>query len=379
MTLAGSGLPTPLYGWYAAEWRLSTVAVTAVFAVYPLGVLAALLTLGSLSDVVGRRPVLIGAIGLLVVVALLFMGARSVTWLLVARSSRASRRGRCSAPRAPPCWLCALTPPRAAAVNVMAVEFGIAGGAVAATLLVAYGPAPEMTVFALFGALLIVAIGAIVRLPETAPPGRAVRLRPARPELPARVRGRFALVAFGAVATWSVAGVYLALGPTISAEMLRTGGIVPGGLAVGLLSVAAGSAQLALAGIDVRRAAAVGTLALAAGMALAATSLSVGSPVLFVGSSAVVGVGFGLAFGGGIGLLAQVTPYDRRGAVMSTYYVVAYASFGLPVVAVGLVIDTLGLTRTMQYFTAAVIGVALVAGIALSRKGAFAIEMVNAS
>ncbi|UGS36531.1 hypothetical protein DSM104329_02937 [Capillimicrobium parvum] len=340
--------------------------MTAVFAVYPLGVLAALLTLGSLSDVVGRRPVLIGAIGLLVIVALLFMGARSITWLLAARSLQGIATGAVlGAASAAMLDLWPLTAPRAAAVNVMAVEFGIAGGAVAATLLVGYGPAPEMTVFALFGALLIVAIRAIVRLPETAPPGRAVRLRPTRPEVPASVRGRFALVAFGAVATWSVAGVYLALGPTISAEMLRMGGIVPGGLAVGLLSVAAGSAQLAMARIDVRRAAAVGTLALAAGMALAAASLSVGSPVLLVGSSAVVGVGFGLAFGGGIGLLAEVTPYDRRGAVMSTYYVVAYASFGLPVVAVGLVIDTLGLTRTMQYFTAAVIGVALVTGIAL--------------
>lgn len=48
---------------YQAQWRFSPVTWTAVLAVYALALLAALLTTGSLSDVIGRRPVLLAAVG----------------------------------------------------------------------------------------------------------------------------------------------------------------------------------------------------------------------------------------------------------------------------------------------------------------------------
>ena len=54
--LAGSSAPTPLYAVYAAKWGFSPITTTVVFGVYALAVLAALLTVGSLSDHVGRRP-----------------------------------------------------------------------------------------------------------------------------------------------------------------------------------------------------------------------------------------------------------------------------------------------------------------------------------
>ncbi|HEY5361812.1 MAG TPA: hypothetical protein VIJ82_29695 [Streptosporangiaceae bacterium] len=45
--LASSSAPTPLYARYQAEWGFSPITVTAVFGVYALAVLAALLTVGS--------------------------------------------------------------------------------------------------------------------------------------------------------------------------------------------------------------------------------------------------------------------------------------------------------------------------------------------
>src|SRR5262249_11810540 len=56
--LAGSSVPTPLYSTYQAQWGFSPVMVTVVFGIYAVAVLGALLTVGSLSDYVGRRPVL---------------------------------------------------------------------------------------------------------------------------------------------------------------------------------------------------------------------------------------------------------------------------------------------------------------------------------
>jgi hypothetical protein len=56
--LAGSIAPTPLHAVYQAAWGFSPIATTVVFGVYAVAVLTALLTVGSLSDYVGRRPVL---------------------------------------------------------------------------------------------------------------------------------------------------------------------------------------------------------------------------------------------------------------------------------------------------------------------------------
>jgi MFS family permease len=60
--LASSAAPTPLYAIYQAQWHFTPITTTVVFGVYALAVLAALLTLGRLSDYVGRRPVLLTAI-----------------------------------------------------------------------------------------------------------------------------------------------------------------------------------------------------------------------------------------------------------------------------------------------------------------------------
>ena len=54
---------TPLYAIYQRQWGFSPITTTIVFGVYAVAVLAALLALGRLSDSVGRRPVLLAALG----------------------------------------------------------------------------------------------------------------------------------------------------------------------------------------------------------------------------------------------------------------------------------------------------------------------------
>ena len=50
--LAASSAPTPLYAVYQAKWGFTPITITTVFGIYALAVLAALLTVGSLSDYV---------------------------------------------------------------------------------------------------------------------------------------------------------------------------------------------------------------------------------------------------------------------------------------------------------------------------------------
>ena len=86
LALIASSTPTPLYSIYAAEWGFSPLAVTEVYAVYAIGVLVALLLTGGLSDLIGRRPVMISALLGLITAEVAFMFAGGLEWLYAARS-----------------------------------------------------------------------------------------------------------------------------------------------------------------------------------------------------------------------------------------------------------------------------------------------------
>ena len=58
LLLFAAAAPSPLYGVYQAQWRFSAITLTAVFGVYALGLLVALLVFGSVSDYLGRRRVI---------------------------------------------------------------------------------------------------------------------------------------------------------------------------------------------------------------------------------------------------------------------------------------------------------------------------------
>src|SRR5438128_10644936 len=83
--LFAAGAPSPLYVVYEAMWHFSSLTLTAIFGVYALALLAALLTTGRLSDQLGRRAVVLLALPLLLAGVLAFIVASSVAWLFAAR------------------------------------------------------------------------------------------------------------------------------------------------------------------------------------------------------------------------------------------------------------------------------------------------------
>ena len=80
-----AGAPTPLLPIYEANWNFPASMVTLAFGVYAIALLLTLLIVGSLSDHIGRRPLLIGALALELVSMLVFLVSPSITWLVAAR------------------------------------------------------------------------------------------------------------------------------------------------------------------------------------------------------------------------------------------------------------------------------------------------------
>ena len=85
VALGVSGLPAPLYGMYEEQWHLSPLATTIVFAVYAVAALGAVLVSGRISDVVGRKPVLLGALVAMIVGLGVFLVADNMAMLMLAR------------------------------------------------------------------------------------------------------------------------------------------------------------------------------------------------------------------------------------------------------------------------------------------------------
>jgi MFS family permease len=371
LALFASATPSPLYGLYQAKFEFSTFVLTLVYAVYCFGVLAALLLVGRISDDIGRRPVLIGALLGLIASMVLFAAAQSEAWLFAARAVQGLTTG--TALGAAGAALLDLHPrgdgQHAGLVNGVASAGGIGTGALVSSLLVQYAPDPLVTPFLVLMGLVGIALAGTLAMPEPVVRAERPRFKPQRPHVPRSIRGPFLLSSLGVLASWSLGGLYLALGPGLVTELMHTHSHLAGGGAVLALAVPGALSQVLWHRLPARSAAWIGAAVLAAGMALTAGSLSTGSPALFFGASAVTGLGFGLAFLGALRSLTAVVPNAHRAEVMSAFYVVAYLSISVPTIAAGFAAPHLGLETTFRVFGAAVVAIALAVSAAAS--GAF--------
>lgn len=361
LALFASGTPSPIYALYQERWHFSTPVLTLIYAVYAFGVLAALLLAGRISDDVGRRPVLAVSLSGLLAAGVLFSVAHSVAWLFAARGVQGLTTGL--ALGAAGAALLDLHPrqdgPQVGLINGVVSASGIGAGALVASLLVQYAPDPLVTPFLVLLALVGITLALTLALPEPVTERVRPRLRPQRPRVPASTRRAFALSSLAVLASWSIGGLYLALGPSLASELLHTSSSLAGGAAVLALTLPAAVSQLVFRALEPRRAAVLGSTVLGVGMALTGGSLSTGSAVLFMAATTVTGVGFGLAFLGALRSLTAVVPARHRAEVMSAFYVVAYLSISLPAVGAGLAVPSLGLEPTFRIFSAAVVVLAL--------------------
>ncbi|WP_328843320.1 MFS transporter [Streptomyces sp. NBC_00258] len=153
--LAASSAPTPLYPLYQDQWGLSALAVTVVFSAYALALLLALLTTGALSDHLGRRPVLAGALLMAAASMVLLASADGAGSLTIARVLQGAATG--AATSAAGAALLDLENPRrpgrSALANSVTPVAGMATGVLVSTLLVRFAPAPTVTVYVLLAAL----------------------------------------------------------------------------------------------------------------------------------------------------------------------------------------------------------------------------------
>ena len=360
--LFASVTPSPLYHVYAARWHFGPVTLTLIYATYAFGVLTTLLLAGRASDDVGRRPVLLGSLALLALSSVIFMLAASPAWLFVGRGIQGLATG--AALSAASAALLDLHSRRDAAAtglaNGVASAAGLALGLLISSALVQSGHAPRVLPYVVLLTLFLIAFVGAYLMPEPVRERRRFQLTIERPSVPASVRRPFLLASLAVLASWSIGGLFFSLGPELGARVFDTTNVVLEGLGIVVLAGSAAVSQVAFGRIPPWVGASAGSVALAAGTALIVASAAVTSSAFYLLGSVLGGVGFGIAFLGGLRALVASIPPANRAAVMSAFYVVAYASLSVPAVLAGIAVSHVSLETTFETFGAIVALIALV-------------------
>lgn len=369
--MAGTTLPTPLYGLYQEQLGFSELMVTVVFAVYAVAVITVLLVAGNYSDETGRRPVLLCALGLSAASAGCFLLEGGLPLLFAGRllsgcaGRPAERRGdggrdRTGGARAEgACGVrrhrgehgrsglrpAALGDPRA--VHALAADPAVLGPSGSG------GPGLRDH---------LVPAGDRRRAEAPTPPEAAGAVRARRGE------GVFLPASLAAFAGFALLGLFTAVAPSFASHTLGVHNLAVSGAVVFSVFLASTAGQSLSRQIGARLALPVGCGILVVGLLLVASSLIAESLLLLVLGALCGGTGQGLAFRAALTLISDAAPAQHRGGTISSFFVVAYCGISVPVVGVGALATWLGLRQAGLIFAGCVMLLAAGAGTYAARR-----------
>jgi MFS family permease len=366
---ASSSAPTPLYRLYQVHLGLSPLLLTVIFASYALSLLVALLTVGSLSDYIGRRPVAFAALLLNAVAMAMFTEAHSAAMLIAARVVQGFAAG--AAITTLGAILLDTNRVHGALFNSVAPFAGLTTGAFGASALATYAPFPEHLVYAVLFIASIVEAVVLLAMPETAEK-KAGALASLRPHVGVPRQARQALLRLtpANIAGWALGGFYLSLMPTLVSVATGLSAPIVGGAVVAALTFAASAAVLLLRHQAAARILTLGISLFGVGVAVTLAGVHMQSVALLLLGTVAAGFGFGAAFSGIVRTLLPLAETGERAGLLAAFYVESYLAFSLPAIGLGLLAPVLGLTVAAYAYGIAVLVLAIstLAATHLSRR-----------
>ncbi|MFD9125083.1 MFS transporter [Kitasatospora sp. NPDC059571] len=361
LMLIGANLATPIYPLLQKQLGLTPLDTTVLFTVYVFALVPVLAVVGHWSDHLGRRALILPAVGLAALGDAVFANAHTFALLAVGRAVQGIAVGLSTG--AAGAALGDLLPDRptlAAKLTLACSAGGVALGPVVGASL-ATGDRPLLTPF-LLHALALLALCVPLAVVHPRMPGRErpaatpprittpAHLRPQRLRLPRRGRREFLLAACAGFVSYAVFGVYLSLAPAFAARLLHSDSHLTGAVVAALLLGSSAAAQLVVPPTADRLVIALGMAGLAGGLALVVAAGYSGTPaLLFIGSvlgGCCQGVAFRSLFTGAVGAMDP----ERRGSELSALWVIVYLGSSLPIVVVGALTQRYGLLPAVSGF-----------------------------
>lgn len=363
LVAASSSAATPLYRLYQQSMHLTPLMITLVFAVYAISLLAALLTVGGLSDYVGRRPVILGGLLLNAAALILFASAINVWQLILARAVQ----GLCVGTATTALGAAILDTNRkhGPLLNSITAFLGLMFGALGAAALVTFAPDPLHLIYEVLLILTAVMIALLWFMPETVS-RKAGALASLLPHVSVPRQSRVALlrVAPATIATWALGGLYLSLMPTVVATTMGVSAPWIGGVVVATLMLAAAISVAAFRHWQARRLILLGTSTLSLGVIVSLFGIQQQNVTALFAGTVIAGVGFGASFSGSLRALLPTAEAHQRAGLLATFYVLSYLAFSLPALAAGVSVPLIGLAGVAYVYGAVVILLAVISMIA---------------
>lgn len=367
--LAASSAPTPLYHLYQEHMQFSPAILTLIFGVYAFSLLAALLTVGSLSDYLGRKPVIFVALLLNVLAMLLFINADSIAWLIGARLIQGFATGMATSVLG--AALLDFDRRQGPLITSVAPLLGMACGALGCGLLAEFAPLPLQLIYWLLLGLFLAQAIYLWRLGESVSPqpGAWQSLRPTL-HVPPQARRPLWLVLPLNLAAWAVGGFYLSLAPSLVRAATGSTSNLIGGALVAALTLTGALSIYTLRNQGAEKMLRLAASLLITGLALVLIAAHTGSLSLFFIGTLVTGSGFGAGFLGALrSIMPLALPHERAG-LMSAFYVLSYLAFSLPSLLAGNLTRVFGLIPTTDGYGLVLILLAIAALLGLLRQAA---------
>ncbi|WP_110951445.1 MFS transporter [Pseudomonas bohemica] len=368
IAMLGTTLPTPLYAIYQQKLGFDASWLTIIFSIYAAGVIAALLAVGSWSDQLGRRPLLLAGLCMGAISALIFLFSDSIGGLLIGRLFSGFSAGIMTGTAtvavielAPRTWKNATL--MATAANML----GLGVGPLLAGFTSQHLADPLHLIFYVHLALLLLAAVGVAVIRETVQRPAQLKLSIQKPSVPASVRGVFISASIAGLAGFSVAGLFTSMVPSVMIHIMQVHGRLLIGAVIGLFFVASIIGQASLQWLPKRLHMTLGCAGLIVGMVCLGLSIATAQLLLLVGAGLLAGIGQGMILRAGMGAVTASSPPHQKAAVTSAFFVVLYISISVPVVAVGFSVQAFGLPHVGEFFASLVAVVALLAMISMKR------------
>jgi len=351
---AASSAPTPLYRVYQQAFAFSPVLITVIFAVYAFALLVSLLIVGSISDHLGRRPVIFTSLLLNMVAMALFLMADGPNWLIAARIVQGLATG--AAASSIGAALVDLDPAKGSVTNSIAPLAGMAIGALGTSALVQYAPAPMFLVYAVVLALLVTQAMLIWWIPETTHrrPGLLASLKP-EAAVPPQVRRTLLALTPINIAVWALAGFYLSLVPSLVSATTGSTAPLVGGSVVAALTISGAASVFLLRQKPTATTLTFGTWTMTLGILSVIAGVHTAQVAVLITGTLIAGAGFGASFLGVVRSIMPLAKPDERAGLFSAFYIQSYLAFSLPAILAGFLSKAVGYTETADIYAIAIL------------------------
>lgn len=355
INMLGTTLPTAIYPIYQAHEHITSLTITLIFATYALGVISALLIMGSWSDQLGRKPMLFLGLLFSIISALCFAFGDALSFWFIARLFSGFSAGLYASTAtvmilelAPKHWSKVATL-IASGANILGLGLGpIVGGIIIETL-----PSPEMMPYLIHLILTLFAGLVLYFIPESRKKASQIKLKVQKLSLPHEVKSIFVPVTIAGFSGFMVMGFYSSMIPSILNHIFEIHHAIQIGLTIFILFIASVIGQVSEPFIPKQKREFVGCYTLLLGLIPFFFCIALQSFTLLCIATALCGWGQGLSFRSCLANLAQHSPDAYKASITSSFFVIIYLGMSTPVIGMGILNQFVTLkTATFSYLLA---------------------------